>query len=116
MVGNLASAAALVLEYMLIVRRRDFPPRTKKIVKVSFVMKLIYLLLEIIAAIAFVTEEALRKDVNLAAVLEYVNAILFAFFIFSFVIDLKRVPLKDATPPGHRPKGLEVTENGHEHK
>jgi hypothetical protein len=68
MVGNLGSAAALVLEYLLVVRRHNLSEKDERLVKRSFIMKLIYLILEIAAAIAFVTAEALERNINLAAV------------------------------------------------
>jgi Frag1/DRAM/Sfk1 family len=89
---NLISVATLVLKYILIVRRYNYSSKFKRTVKVSFIIKLSYLVLKIITAIAFVIEKTLRKNINLAAVLEYVNAVLFAFFIFSFIIDLANAP------------------------
>jgi Frag1/DRAM/Sfk1 family len=87
--GNLISAVALVLEYLLVVRRRSLPATDQAMAKKSFLMKLIYLVLEIVATIAFVAAQTVEKNINLAAVLEYVNALLFAWFIFSFIMDLR---------------------------
>ena len=86
--GNLLSAAALVAEYGLVTRHRDRPPAEQRLVVVSFYMKLIYLVLEIAATVAFVLFGK-AGNIDLAAVFEYVSAALFAWFIFSFVMDLR---------------------------
>ena len=86
--GNLISAAALVMEYMLVARHWHRTAAEERTARMSFGMKLVYFLLEIVATAAFAAERV-ANNINVAGVLEYVNAALFAWFIFSFVMDLR---------------------------
>ena len=85
--GNLISAGTLVTEYMLVLRHQERHASEDRLLQMSFWMKLMYFLLEVGATVAFVL--ARLKNINAAAVLEYVNAALFAWFIFSFIMDLQ---------------------------
>ena len=69
-------------------RHRARPAAERRLAVTSFGMKLVYLVLEVAATGAFVLAGR-AGNVDLAAVFEYVSAALFAWFIFSFVMDLR---------------------------
>jgi hypothetical protein len=53
----------------------------------SFWIKLTFVAVELALAIGFVVTN-FRKDYNHAAILEWVVAVVFSFYVFSFVVDL----------------------------
>ncbi len=61
--------------------------REHRDLRTSFWAKLVVVLVEVSLAIAFVATNFTRHS-NVAAILEWVVAFLFTFFILSFVIDL----------------------------
>ncbi|KAJ5601280.1 Frag1/DRAM/Sfk1 [Penicillium lagena] len=98
------SAILVCLEYILI--GRFYRPQLR-ILLVSFYIKASFILLEIGVAIGFGicmnAKTSSRK--NAAAILEWVAALIFAFFVFSLVIDLlpsvrtrKRIPQGEKYP------------------
>lgn len=97
--GYLLSAVCVCLEYLRlgIHYRRDH-----RILAISFWIKLVFIVVELALAIAFgVTGRGGRR--NQAAVLEWVVAYIFTFYILSFVLDLfPAVRTRSHIPQGHR--------------
>ncbi|OAQ96319.1 hypothetical protein LLEC1_00124 [Akanthomyces lecanii] len=117
--GYMLSAICTCWEY----QRLGIKHRDHRDLRTSFWAKLVVVLVEVSLAIAFVATNFTSHD-NVAAVLEWVVAFLFSFFILSFVIDLypavatkphmarygKRSPhemeeASDATTPHHYANG-----------
>ncbi|GAP89168.1 putative frag1 dram sfk1 family protein [Rosellinia necatrix] len=61
--------------------------RQHRILRFSFWVKLTFVLVEFALAIGFGVTRA-RGDINSSAILEWVVALIFTFYVFSFVIDL----------------------------
>ncbi|KAL9941973.1 hypothetical protein D7B24_001021 [Verticillium nonalfalfae] len=82
-VGYLLSAVFICWEY----QRLGIKYREHRVLRISFWVKLAFILVEAAIAIAFaVTMRSGNPDV--AAVLEWVVAFVFSFYVFSFAIDL----------------------------
>ncbi|PMD26047.1 Frag1/DRAM/Sfk1 family protein [Hyaloscypha hepaticicola] len=82
-VGYVVSAIFICWEY----QRLGTHFREHRVLRASFWIKLVFILLEIVLAIAFAACN-FRKLYNAAAVLEWAVAFIFTFYVFSFFIDL----------------------------
>lgn len=82
-VGYLLSAIFICWEY----QRLGIRQREHRVLRVSFWIKLAFVLIIICLAIPFVVLTA-RGDYNPAAILEWVIAVVFSFYVFSFYVDL----------------------------
>ncbi|KAI1367422.1 hypothetical protein F5Y08DRAFT_66680 [Xylaria arbuscula] len=81
--GYLISAIMLCAEFLLLGRSY----RQHRILRLSFWIKLIFVIVELGLAIGFGVLSA-RKDWNRAAILEWIIALIFTFYVISFIIDL----------------------------
>ncbi|KAI1335184.1 Frag1/DRAM/Sfk1 family-domain-containing protein [Xylariaceae sp. FL0016] len=81
--GYLLSAIFICWEYQRLGKKF----RQHRVLRASFWVKLIFVLVELVLAIAFAVCN-FRKMYNPAAVLEWVIAFIFSFYVFSFIIDL----------------------------
>jgi len=82
-VGYVVSAIFICWEY----QRLGAKYRQHRILRTSFWIKLAFILIEIVLAIAFGVCN-FRKVWNVAGILEWIIAFVFTFYIFSFFIDL----------------------------
>lgn len=82
-VGYLLSAIFVCWEY----QRLGIKNREHSILAASFWVKLVFILVEFCLAVAFAVNMMLKNS-NPAAILEWVVAFVFSFYIFSFVMDL----------------------------
>lgn len=80
--GYLLSAVFICWEYQRLGKKH----REHRILRVSFWIKLVFILVELALAIAFGV--FLGRDPNTAAVLEWIVAFIFSFYVFSFALDL----------------------------
>ncbi|KAJ5782048.1 Frag1/DRAM/Sfk1 [Penicillium paradoxum] len=104
-------AILVCLEYIQI--GRFYHPQAR-ILLISFVVKAIFVVCEIGVAIGFgvcmKSKSGSSKRKNAAAVLEWVAALIFAFFVFSFIIDLlPSVRTKKRVPQGEKYARPDVT-------
>ncbi|KAI1853491.1 hypothetical protein JX265_004178 [Neoarthrinium moseri] len=81
--GYLLSAIFICWEY----QRLGIKNRDHRILRISFWIKLVFVIIELLLAIAFAVSN-FRKMYNVAAILEWVIAFIFSFYVFSFYIDL----------------------------
>jgi len=81
--GYVISAIFICWEY----QRLGIHFRQHRILRVSFWIKLAFILIEVVLAVAFAACN-FRKAYNAAAVLEWAIAFIFTFYVFSFFIDL----------------------------
>ncbi|PMD53803.1 uncharacterized protein K444DRAFT_618995 [Hyaloscypha bicolor E] len=82
-VGYVVSAIFICWEY----QRLGAKYREHRILRASFWIKLAFILIEIVLAVAFAAC-SFRKAWNAAGVLEWAIAFIFTFYVFSFFIDL----------------------------
>lgn len=82
-VGYVVSAIFICWEY----QRLGTHFREHRVLRASFWIKLLFILLEVVLAIAFAACN-FRKLYNAAAVLEWAVSFIFTFYVFSFFIDL----------------------------
>ncbi|KAI1404596.1 Frag1/DRAM/Sfk1 family-domain-containing protein [Hypoxylon fuscum] len=82
-VGYLLSAIFICWEY----QRLGHKNRQHRVLRASFWIKLIFVIVELLLAIAFVGTN-FKGLYNAAAILEWIIAFIFSFYIFSFYIDL----------------------------
>ena len=61
--------------------------REHRILRISFWIKLVFIIIELLLAIAFVATNS-TKNYNVAAILEWIIAFVFSFYVFSFAVDL----------------------------
>ncbi|KAI8951387.1 Frag1/DRAM/Sfk1 family-domain-containing protein [Xylaria longipes] len=81
--GYLVSALFLCWEFQRLGKKY----RQHRILRLSFWVKITFVIVELALAIGFgVTRK--QNDTNTAAILEWVIALIFSFYIFSFIIDL----------------------------
>ncbi|KAL8849257.1 MAG: hypothetical protein Q9221_005727 [Calogaya cf. arnoldii] len=81
--GFVISAVFICAEYQRLGRKY----RQHRILRASFWMKLVFILVEVVLAAAFIgTSYTSNKDV--AAVLEWIIALIFSFYVLTFFIDL----------------------------
>jgi len=103
-VGYLLSAVFLCAEY----QRLGIHYRNHRVLRFSFWIKLIFILVELAFAIVFVGT-GWTHNKNIAAVFEWIIAVVFTFYILSFVIDL----LPSVQTKHHIPQGMQDVEPGH---
>ncbi|XXH00295.1 hypothetical protein Hte_006637 [Hypoxylon texense] len=82
-VGYLLSAIFICWEY----QRLGHKNRQHRVLRVSFWIKLVFVVVELLLAIAFVATNFKRRY-DTAAILEWVIAFVFSFYVFSFFVDL----------------------------
>lgn len=82
-VGYVVSAIFICWEY----QRLGAKYREHRILRASFWIKLAFILIEIVLAVAFAACN-FRKAWNAAGILEWAIAFIFTFYVFSFFIDL----------------------------
>ncbi|KAI0201299.1 Frag1/DRAM/Sfk1 family-domain-containing protein [Astrocystis sublimbata] len=81
--GYLVSALALCWEFQRLGKKY----RQHRNLRMSFWVKIIFVIVELALAIVFgVTRKT--NQLNIAAIVEWVIAVVFSFYIFSFIIDL----------------------------
>lgn len=102
-VGYLLSAVFLCAEY----QRLGIHYRNHRVLRISFWIKLTFILVEFALAVCFVGTGWTHHK-NEAAVFEWVIALLFTFYVLSFVIDL----LPSVRTKHHVPQGLQDVEPG----
>ncbi|KAI1391183.1 Frag1/DRAM/Sfk1 family-domain-containing protein [Hypoxylon trugodes] len=81
--GYLLSAIFICWEY----QRLGHKNRQHRVLRISFWVKLIFVIVELLLAIGFAATN-FKQLYNAAAILEWIIAFVFSFYIFSFVIDL----------------------------
>jgi len=81
--GYIISAIFICWEY----QRLGIRFRNHRVLRISFWMKLFFILVEVVLAIAFISTN-FKKAYNAAAVLEWAVAFIFTFYLLSFVVDL----------------------------
>lgn len=102
--GYLLSAIFICWEY----QRLGAQYREHRYLAISFWVKLVFIIVELVLAIAFAVCMATSRS-NVAAILEWIIALIFTFYVFSFVFDLwpavhTKDPEKRFVKPGlHRP-------------
>ena len=101
--GYIISAIFLCAEY----QRLGIHYRNHRILRISFWTKLMFIVFEVILAIAF-GATSYSSYQNVAAVLEWIVALVFTFYVLSFVIDL----LPSVRTKRHTPQGLQEAEKG----
>ncbi|KAI4868339.1 Frag1/DRAM/Sfk1 family-domain-containing protein [Hypoxylon rubiginosum] len=82
-VGYLLSAIFICWEYQRLGRKN----RQHRVLRISFWIKLVFVIVELLLAIAFVATN-FKKRYDEAAILEWVIAFVFSFYVFSFFVDL----------------------------
>ncbi len=89
--------------------------REHRVLRTSFWIKLFFILLEVVLAIAFAACN-FRKLYNAAAVLEWAVSFIFTFYVFSFFIDLlpaTRTKNSNAKFSGGQVTQMQMEENEH---
>ncbi|KAI1410945.1 Frag1/DRAM/Sfk1 family-domain-containing protein [Hypoxylon sp. FL1857] len=81
--GYLLSAIFICAEYQHLSRKN----RQHRVLRLSFWVKVIFVVVELILAIGFIATN-FKGYRNSAAILEWIIAFIFSFYIFSFYIDL----------------------------
>jgi len=79
--------------------------REHRILRISFWIKLAFILIEVVLAIAFGATN-FKHSYNAAAVLEWAIAFIFTFYVFSFFIDL--IPAVHSKHSGRKSWGDET--------
>jgi hypothetical protein len=104
--GYLISAIFLCAEY----QRLGIHYRNHRILRISFWVKLIFILVELAFAIVFAATN-FAKQKNVAAVFEWIVAFTFTFYILSFLLDLlPSVQTRHHVPQGFKggPMGVQM--------
>lgn len=96
--GFILSAIFICAEY----QRLGIHYRNHRVLRISFWIKLVFILVEVAVAIAFAVT-MFSSAQNTAGVLEWVIAFIFTFYILSFTIDL----LPGVKTRHHTPQGFE---------
>lgn len=105
-IGYIISAIFLCAEY----QRLGIHYRQHRVLAVSFWIKLFFIIAEVILAIIFISFSATSKW-NLAAIFEWIVALVYTFYVLSFVVDLlPSVRTSRHVPQGH--KDLMMAESG----
>ncbi|KAI1818057.1 hypothetical protein GGS20DRAFT_529608 [Poronia punctata] len=81
--GYLLSAIFICWEFQRLAKKN----RQHRILQLSFWVKLVFIVVELALAIAFAVSN-FRDNFNVAAVVEWIVAVIFSFYVFSFAIDL----------------------------
>ncbi|KAK0636198.1 Frag1/DRAM/Sfk1 family-domain-containing protein [Bombardia bombarda] len=121
--GYVISAIFICWEY----QRLGITYRQHRVLRISFWIKLSFVILEILLAIAFVAC-TFTKNYNPGAIFEWIIAFIFSFYVFSFYVDLypavytketsggkpRYVSGANATGPGHNSnsRDLDMEEAG----
>jgi len=92
--GYVISAVFICLEYWRLERRN----RDRAVLRVSFYIKLLFILVEVGLAIAFGVTQHL-DEWNSAAIIEWTIALIFTFYVLSFVIDFLPSARTDSGSP-----------------
>jgi len=96
--GYVISAIFLCAEY----QRLGIHYRNHRILAISFWIKLVFIITEIILAIVFVSTSYTHNR-NIAAIFEWIVAFVYTFYVLSFVVDLlPSVRTKKHIPQGHK--------------
>ena len=103
--GHAVSAIFLCAEY----QRLGIHYRQHRVLRISFWMKLFFIIVEVSLAIVFGVTQKYHKS-NIAAIVEWVISLIFAFYILSFVVDL----LPSVRTKTHTPQGWKETVAQHE--
>ncbi|KAH0847981.1 hypothetical protein AYO21_03653 [Fonsecaea monophora] len=102
--GYIISAIFLCAEY----QRLGVHYRQHRVLRISFWVKLAFIILEIILAIVFATTSWNNHE-NVAAVFEWIVALIFTFYVLSFLLDLwPSVRSKRHVPQGWREREAEL--------
>jgi len=99
--GYILSAVCICTEY----QRLGIHYRHHRILRISFWVKLTFICVEVVLAIAFAST-MFGSHQNAAAVLEWAIAFIFTFYILSFVLDL----LPSVQNSRHVPQGVQEAE------
>ncbi|EXJ81481.1 hypothetical protein A1O3_07774 [Capronia epimyces CBS 606.96] len=106
--GYIISAIFLCAEY----QRLGIHYRNHRILRISFYVKLSFIIIEVIMAVVFAAT-SFNSQKNVAAVFEWLVALIFTFYILSFLLDLlPSVRSKHHVPQGWRDAELEKGRNG----
>ena len=101
--GYVLSAIFVCAEYQRL--GRQYRQRPGRVLRVSFWVKLAFIIIEVALAIVFgVSQE--KGNRNLAAIVEWVIALIFTFWVLSFLIDL--LPAVRSSRDNHRGAGVEM--------
>lgn len=104
--GYVISAIFICAEY----QRLGIHYRNHRILAISFWIKLVFIIVEILFAIVFVSTSFTHHR-NVAAIFEWIIAFVFTFYVLSFVVDLlPSVRTKHHIPQGH--KAMMAAEQG----
>jgi len=96
--GYVISAIFICAEY----QRLGIHYRNHRIIRISFWVKLTFIIVEVVLAIVFAVTN-FRNVSNVAAVFEWVIALIFTFYVLSFLLDLvPSVRTKHHVPQGFR--------------
>jgi len=113
--GYVISAIFLCAEY----QRLGIHYRNHRVLRISFWIKLMFILVEVALAIAFVST-SYTSHRNVAAVFEWIVAFVFTFYVISFIIDLMpsvrtkhHVPQGFADDPSLEKGRIQNNLNGH---
>lgn len=98
--GFILSAVFLCAEY----QRLGIHYREHRILRISFWVKLAFILIEFALAVVFVST-TFTHNRNVAAVFEWIVALVFTFYILSFLLDL----LPSVRSRNHQPQGWRNT-------
>ncbi|KAI4191667.1 MAG: hypothetical protein LQ346_004665 [Caloplaca aetnensis] len=82
--GYVISAIFICAEY----QRLGVHFRQHRILRASFWMKLFFIIIEIFLAAVFIGTSFSKGNKNVAAIFEWVIAIIFTFYVFTFFVDL----------------------------
>ncbi|KAJ4504737.1 hypothetical protein HRR83_003134 [Exophiala dermatitidis] len=106
--GYVLSAVFLCAEY----QRLGIHYRHHRILRISFYVKLFFILIEVAMAIVFAST-TFTKHQNIAAIFEWLVALIFTFYVLSFLLDLlPSVRTKNHIPQGWREAQLEKAAAG----
>lgn len=104
--GYVISAIFICAEY----QRLGIHYRNHRILRISFWVKLVFILVEVVLAIVFISTNFKGRP-NIAAVFEWVIAFVFTFYVLSFLLDLlPAVRTKHHVPQGFKegPMGVQM--------
>ena len=96
--GYIISAIFTCAEY----QRLGIHYRNHRILRISFWCKLAFILIEIVLAIVFIATNFTNRS-NIAAVFEWVVALIFTFYVLSYLLDL----LPSVKTKHHVPQGFQ---------
>ena len=95
--GFILNAIFICAEY----QRLGIHYRNHRVLRISFWIKLTFIIVELILAITFVATN-FTKQYNVAAVFEWVIAFIFTFYVLTYIVDL----LPSVRTKHHVPQGL----------